>query len=103
VAPAQHEVLVSVVPGDATLTRDGADLGGAPVALHLAEGEKATLVITHKGYKPKTVTIDAGDWKVNVQLESQFGPPPHPGAGGPTPKPAGGGIDDVGDPFAKKH
>jgi len=33
-----------------------------------------------------------------VQLESAFGPPPK-AAGA---KPASGGIDDVGDPFAKR-
>jgi hypothetical protein len=102
-APVQHEVLVSVFPGDATLTRDGKDLGGAPVALHLADGESATLVITHKGYKTKTITVDGGDAKVSVTLEGVFGPPPRAGAGGGGGKPGGGGIDDVGDPFAKKH
>ncbi|HEX3345954.1 MAG TPA: hypothetical protein VHS09_15325, partial [Polyangiaceae bacterium] len=102
-APVMHEVLVSVMPPDATLTRDGKDLGGAPVALHLGDGERATLVITHKGYKPKTVTVDASDEKVAVQLEGVFGPPPRGGAGAGAGKPGGGGIDDVGDPFAKKH
>jgi serine/threonine protein kinase len=101
IAPIQREVLVSVIPQDATLLRDGKDLGGAPVALHLAEGERATLVITRKGYKTKSVTIDGDDTKVTVTLESAFGPPPRQGGGAA----AGGksGIDDVGDPFAKKH
>jgi hypothetical protein len=98
-----HEVLVSVIPTDATLTRNGKDLGSSPVALHLAEGESTTVVVAHKGFKTKTVTIDGGDAKVAVTLEGVFGPPPRGGAGGGTPRPAGGGIDDVGDPFAKKH
>ena len=102
-APAMHEVLVSVIPTDATLTRNGKDLGSSPVALHLAEGESTTVVVAHKGFKTKTVTIDGGDAKVAVTLEGVFGPPPRGGAGGGTPRPAGGGIDDVGDPFAKKH
>jgi serine/threonine-protein kinase len=97
----QHEVLVSVFPADATLTRDGQDLGGAPVALHLADGEGATIVVARKGYKTKTVTIESNDTKVAVALEGLFGPAPKTGAG-PAPKPATGGIDDVGDPF-KKH
>jgi len=102
-APVMHEVLVSVTPPDATLTRDGKDLGGTPVALHLGEGESATVVLTRKGYKTKTVTIDGTDAKVAVTMEGAFGPPPRGGAGGAPPKPGGGGIDDVGDPFAKKH
>jgi eukaryotic-like serine/threonine-protein kinase len=96
--PVLHEVLVSVTPVDATLTRDGQDLGGAPAALHLADGETATLVVSRKGYKTKTVTVDGGDSKVAVTLEGAFGPPPR----GPTARPASG-IDDVGDPFAKKR
>ncbi|HEY6459772.1 MAG TPA: serine/threonine-protein kinase [Polyangiaceae bacterium] len=102
IAPELHEVLVSVSPQDATLTRDGKDLGGAPVALHLGDGESATLVVSRKGYKTKTVTVDGGDAKVAVTLESAFGPPPRAGGGAAAP-PRAGGIDDVGDPFAKKH
>jgi serine/threonine-protein kinase len=102
-APALHEVLVSVIPTDATLTRDGKDLGGSPVALHLADGESVTVVVAHKGFKTKSVTIDGGDAKVTVTLEGLFGPVPKGPAGGPPSKPGGGGIDDVGDPFAKKR
>jgi hypothetical protein len=101
-APVLHEVLISVVPVDAALMRDGKDLGGSPVALHLAEGESVRVVITRKGYKPKTVTIDGTDSKVTVMLDSAFGPPPRGGGGAPAVKPPAGGIDDVGDPFAKK-
>jgi serine/threonine-protein kinase len=97
--PALHEVLVSVVPLDAKLTRDGKDLGGAPLSLRLAEGERTTLVISRKGYKTKTISVDGTDSKVTVSLESAFGTPPRGGAGASKP---GGGIDDVGDPFAKK-
>ena len=68
--------------------------------LGLERGHR-TLVITRKGYKTKSVTIDGDDTKVTVTLESAFGPPPRQGGGAA----AGGksGIDDVGDPFAKKH
>ena len=101
VAPATHEVLVSVSPADATITRDGADLGPAPIALHLADGESATLVLTRKGYKTKTVTRRRrrapGSFSRSTRLP---GPTPRPAA---APAAAGGGIDDVGDPFAKKH
>jgi serine/threonine-protein kinase len=105
--PALHEVLVSVVPPDATLTRDGKDLGGAPVALHLADGEKATVVLTRKGYKSKTVTLDASEAKLMVVLDPAGGAGRAAGGGGAKPANAGGGgfggIDDVGDPFAKKR
>jgi hypothetical protein len=98
-APVLHEVLVSVTPADAALTRDGHDLGGAPAALHLAEGETAALVISRKGYRTKTVTVDSTSPKVAVALDGAFGPPPRVAV----PRPMGGAIDDVGDPFAKKR
>jgi len=99
-AAAAHEVLVSVFPADAEIKRDGADLGKQPVALHLGEGESATLSITRKGYKPKTVTIDGSEAKIAISLEGAFGPAP---ASIPAAAPTHRGVDDVGDPFAKKH
>src|SRR5580658_7557537 len=98
-----REVLVSVSPSDATISRDGRDLGQPPLALHLSDGETVTLVLFRKGYKPKTVTVGNGEPKQTFALEAL----------GPTWKPTGtkplsgspslGGIDDVGDPFTKKH
>ncbi|HZU84581.1 MAG TPA: serine/threonine-protein kinase [Polyangiaceae bacterium] len=98
-APAR-EVLVSVVPSDAALSRDGRDLGGAPIALHLADGEVATLVITRKGYKTKTVTVDGNSPKQMVTLDPAWSSPGK-AAKGPASSPKNGGLDDVGDPFAK--
>ncbi len=103
-----REVLVSVLPVDATLARDGKDLGGSPVAVRLAPGEKATLVIARKGYRTKTVTLDGTEPKLAVALDSAWAPPrsaaPSAAAAKPaTPTGGGGGMDDVGDPFAKKH
>ena len=92
--PVGKEVLVSLRPDDATVTRDDRDLGGSPVALHLADGESATLIVSRKGYKPKTVSVDGHDPKVTIILDPVFTGP------APAGKPAGG-IDDVGDPF--KH
>src|ERR1700722_1312200 len=100
VVPVTHEVLVSVSPADATITRDGTDLGPAPIVLHMADGESAALVLTRKGFKTKTVHVDAGNPRQLLTLDAVPGPAPRPAAAAP---PAAGGIDDVGDPFAKKH
>ncbi len=103
--PALHQVLVTVVPPDAMLARDGTDLGVAPVVLHLAEHETATLVVTRKGYKTKTVTVDAAEPRQALTLDPVWsaGPRPPKAAGPPATNgpPAGNGLDDVGDPFAK--
>ena len=95
-AAATVEVLLSVKPADATVTRDDQDLGSSPVALHLGTGESASLTVSRKGYKTKTVTVDGSEPKVTVTLEPSF-------TGGPAAAKPGGGIDDVGDPFANKH
>jgi serine/threonine-protein kinase len=100
-APSSREVLVSVTPSDAALARDGQDLGGSPLALHLADGEVATLVVARRGYRTKTVTVDTTSPKQSIALEPLWAPlPSHPvkAPGTPAPKP---GLDDVGDPFAK--
>jgi tRNA A-37 threonylcarbamoyl transferase component Bud32 len=95
------EVLVSVVPADATLARDGLDLGGAPVAIHLAPNEVATLVVSRRGYKTKTVALDAKTPKPTIILEPAIGPALRPAKAGapPAAPPKPGGLDDVGDPF----
>jgi serine/threonine-protein kinase len=96
-APAQREVIISAVPADAVIQREGVDLGTQPVALHLAQGESATVTISRKGYKTKTMTLDGSDPKVAITLEGAFAPP------SATPAPARRRpVDDVGDPFANK-
>jgi serine/threonine-protein kinase len=106
VAPMTREILVSVFPSDSKLMRDNKDLGGGPVALHLAEGEKATLVVSKKGFKTKTVIIDGTEPKQLISLEPTFAAPPRAPAAvppkAPPPNPLGG-IDDVGDPFSKRQ
>jgi serine/threonine-protein kinase len=97
------EVLVSVTPNDATIARDGAELGGPPIAIHLADGEVASLVISRRGYKTKTVKVDASQPKATFSLDPLPLPPATKAAAPPDPpRPAPGGIDDVGDPFANK-
>ena len=91
-------MLVSVAPVEATITRDGTDLGPAPVVLHLADGESATLVLTRKGYKTKTVRVDGNTPRQFLALDSAVTQAPRPAAAPPA-----GGIDDVSDPFARKH
>jgi serine/threonine-protein kinase len=90
------EVVVSITPSDTTITRDGANLGRQPIVLHLPDGTPATLVLSRKGYKTKTVTVDAAKDKQEFALDPVAGPRPA------AAKPAGG-IDDVGDPFAAKR
>jgi serine/threonine-protein kinase len=99
VAPVKRQVLLSVIPPDSTITRDGKDLGGAPVAIDLADSATATVVVSHKGYKSKTVGIDADEPKLTVTLEP-VAAAPRPGGGAPPPRRGGGGVDDVSDPFA---
>jgi hypothetical protein len=94
-------VLVSVVPSDATLARDGNELGVGPVALHLADSEVATLVVTRKGYKTKTVGINASEAKQTITLEATWTSAIHSPKTQAPPAPKSGGLDDVGDPFAK--
>ncbi|MGH7294506.1 MAG: PEGA domain-containing protein, partial [Polyangiaceae bacterium] len=98
-APALREVLVSVTPADATIERDGANVGAAPIALHLADGESADLVLSHKGYRSKTIHVDGTEPKLLVTLEVL----PVTGAGAPVaPGPAAHkpGHDDVSE-FSK--
>jgi serine/threonine-protein kinase len=100
-APQTHQVLVSVIPPDAAISRDGKDLGGAPVALDLADGTEATLVFTRKGYKTKTVTVGPDAPKLTVTLESAAQPfVPRSGSGPKRPPSGGGGGgSDDSDPF----
>jgi hypothetical protein len=94
-------VLVTVTPGDATLLRDGKNIGPQPVVLHLGDGETASLSITRKGYKPKSVVIDGRDPRVSFSLD------PEKAAASAAAKPAAGGggqkfggVIDDSDPFA---
>jgi len=104
--PSSREILVSVVPSDATITEDGRPLGQSPVAVHLQPGDHAILVLEHRGFKTREVTVGSDLPKQTFTLEAMGGGPavkPHR----PEAKPAGAtqpsGIDDVGDPFAAKH
>ena len=102
--PTWTQVLVSVEPMDAKVTRDGLDLGALPIAIRLKQGETATLAIARAGYKPQTITLDGSDPRVAVKMD-------HAGAGkgkGPASvKPATtstpSGIADFQDPFLKKN
>ncbi len=102
-APVTHEVLVSVLPNDAMISRDGADLGQSPVALRLADDETANIVIQRKGYKTRNVKVTPAEPKQAFQLDPVFvAQAPSRAA------PASNGArpstnDDVGDPFAKKR
>jgi tRNA A-37 threonylcarbamoyl transferase component Bud32 len=102
-APVTHEVLISVLPNDATISRDGADLGQSPVALRLGDDEIANLVIQHKGYKTRSVKVTPAEPKQAFQLDPVFvaQAPSRPAAATNGSRPSTN--DDVGDPFAKKR
>jgi hypothetical protein len=68
----------------------------------LAEGETATLSLARKGYKAKTVVVAGEEPKEVYVLEPlALAAKPSPGVAKPAAVPLGG-IDDIGDPFAKK-
>jgi serine/threonine-protein kinase len=94
------DVLLTVDPPDAHVSRDGTDLGELPIAVHLAAHEKATLVITRAGYKTKSVTVDGSDLRMLVRLERVAGAAKPRGA---APKSTTtSSIGDFQDPFLKK-
>ncbi|MDP9151944.1 MAG: serine/threonine protein kinase [Myxococcota bacterium] len=103
-AASVRQVLVSVIPETAGITRDGRDLGGSPIALPLSDGETATLVVARKGYKTKTVTVTGHDPKQTIALEPLPAPAFRVPAAGPKPRGGDfpGGLEDVGDPFKKR-
>ncbi len=95
-----REVLISVEPSDAKVTRDGADLGALPTSIHLKAGESAALVITHAGYKTQTVTLDGSQPRMLLKLQ-----PAATLKAKPSPKrdaPGAPAIGDFQDQFLKK-
>jgi serine/threonine-protein kinase len=68
------QVLLTVEPGDAKVSRDGADLGSVPIAIDLKAGEKATLVIARNGYKAQTIVLDGTESKKLVRLAAAVAP-----------------------------
>ncbi|HXX66233.1 MAG TPA: serine/threonine-protein kinase [Polyangiaceae bacterium] len=104
--PFSREILVSILPSDATITQDGRPLGQSPVALHLQPGDHAVLVLEHRGFKTREVTVGSEPAKQTFTLEAVGGAPaakPHRPEVKPAGAPQPSGIDDVGDPFAAKH
>ncbi len=69
-------VLVVVDPTDAKVTRNDVEIGTAPIALHLAEGEIAALTIRRPGFVTQTVYVDAKEPRKLVKLVSLGGPRP---------------------------
>ncbi len=95
-----HEVLISVEPSDAKVTRDGNDLGALPTSLRIASGTSVPLLITRAGYKTQTVTLDGSQPRMLVKMERIPGKPVKPAAAKPPgAAPAPG---DFQDPFLKK-
>ena len=103
VAIPTKQVLLAVQPVDAKVTRDGVDLGGAPIALALKPGETATIVLSRPGYKEQTLTLDGSDPKVLVKLVPASSPrgPRRPSQPSQPSSPSTG-IGDFQDPFLNK-
>jgi serine/threonine-protein kinase len=57
----KHKILVGVSPIDATIVREGKNLGKQPVELMLADDEVATLVISKDKFEQQTVQVKASD------------------------------------------
>ena len=95
------EVVISVEPPDAKVTRDGADLGALPTSLHLKAGEIATLDIARAGYKAQTVTLDGSQPRMLVRME-HVAPKPGRPAAKPAPQSGTPAVGDFQDPFLKK-
>ena len=106
-SPTLHEVLVSITPNDATVSRDGKELcNDSPCKVLVADGETAQLFVSRKGYTTKTLSVDSNDAKINLTL-TFAGPAGKPGGGKPggggKPPGGGGGLPgDVGDPFVNQ-
>ena len=95
------EVVISVEPPDAKVTRDGADLGALPTSVHLKGGETAILDVTRAGYKPQTVTLDGSQPRMLVRMEHVASKPGKPAAK-PAPQSGTPAVGDFQDPFLKK-
>ncbi len=105
---ASKQVLIGAEPPDSIVKRDGKVLDKTPFALNLADGEKATLVVSHAGYKDRTVVIDGSVSRLTISLDAVGGgrSAAHSGGAGAkgTPAPQSGGVDSLSDPWGSgKH
>ena len=100
-APETTEIVISVEPPDAKVTRDGSDLGALPTSLRLKPGEIVVLEVTHAGYKTQKVTRSTGRSHGCSSGWSRRGEAGE--AGDPEPaQQAGPAAGDFQDPFLKK-
>jgi tRNA A-37 threonylcarbamoyl transferase component Bud32 len=100
-APEMREVLIAVEPSDARVTRDGNDLGALPTSLRIAAGSSVSLLVTHGGYKPQTITLDGSQPRMLVRMERAGGKPGKAPIAKPSP-PGAPAAGDFQDPFLKK-
>jgi hypothetical protein len=100
-APEAREVIISVEPSDAKVTRDGSDLGALPTSLRIAPGTSVALLVTRAGFKAQTITLDGSQPRMLVKMERVATKP----AKLPSAKASQSGTSAVGefqDPFLKK-
>ncbi len=69
-APALHLTRIVSEPASARVTRQGADLGDAPLSVRIPEGESWTLVVSADGFEDQELTLVGGaQSEVQVRLE----------------------------------
>jgi serine/threonine protein kinase len=95
------QIVVRTEPASAKVTRDGKEIDNL---LQLTAGETITLVVSARGYKDKSVTIDGSDPKPLVTLDAvrSSGGGHTTSAAPPPPPPAGHSVGGFDDPWVKK-
>ena len=100
VLPSTVALRIEGAPPGANVAIASTDKGPAPGPFAVARGEKVTVVVSAKGFKPRDIVITpAEDLTVNGALEKDKGAPDKPVAGG---KPHGPSISGDLEGFDKK-
>ena len=104
-APSVHAIRILPEPLDATVKRDGKDLGKRPT-ITLNEGESIVVVVSKRGFEPQTVRVSFADkdddklvpLKEAATARAGAAKPPAPAVTAPKPPPP----CDPDDPWCEK-